>query len=495
MLFNVDTAAKTATAVGPATFAGLDLKERFDLQEWVLNNPALLGEELLVISTEFDRFDRTSERLDVLAMDRAGKLVVVELKRTAVGTAAELQALRYAAFCSTFSLEDVAELLARYVRDREGALLTTEDARDRILSFVVNPSFQALDDKPRIILAAQEFPPEITATVLWLRSFGVEVSCVRLTPYRVADHLLVDSSVLIPLPEAQEFLIRRARKDVEQAGSPVPAPTTADEFLARAAPAVQPLARGLRDWLVARPGISERVYKTLLSYRSEDGAAWLTWIELTKTELRVGLPPGMDTGVLAVIRATSTGWNLVSVRNESELGYVIRALDVAPLQDAPPGSYVSVEWGDFYVSFGEGEHRTWEDARRYGFISAGQGTWYSNSLKQLAPGNRVFAYIPKTGYVGVGIVREPAVPVREFLADVDGERLPILEAPLSAPHMAENSGDRDRSEWLVRVDWIQTLSQDEAIWEKGMFANQNSACRLTHPLTREVLITRFGLSD
>jgi hypothetical protein len=268
MLFSVDTAAKTATAVGPATFAGLDLKERFDLQEWVLNNPALLGEELLVISTEFDRFDRTSERLDVLALDRSGKLVVVELKRTAVGTAAELQALRYAAFCSTFSLEDVAELLAKYVRDREGAMLTTEDARERILTFVVNPSFQALDDKPRIILAAQEFPPEITATVLWLRSFGVDVNCVRLTPYRVVDHLLVDSSVLIPLPEAQEFLIRRARKDVEQAGPAITAPTTADEFFSRAAKAVQPYARALREWLVSRPGISERVYKTLLSYRS-----------------------------------------------------------------------------------------------------------------------------------------------------------------------------------------------------------------------------------
>src|SRR6185369_996096 len=36
---------------------------------------------------------------------------------------------------------------------------------------------------------------------------------------------------------------------------------------------------------------------------------------------------------------------------------------------------------DFYVSLGEGEHRTWEDCRNYGFISGGQGKWYSQTLK------------------------------------------------------------------------------------------------------------------
>jgi hypothetical protein len=495
MLFSVDRASKTATPVPASTFAGMDLKERYDIQEWVLSTPTLLGEELLVVSTEFDRFDRTSERLDVLAIDRAGKLVVVELKRTAAGTAAELQALRYAAFCSAFSLEDVAELLAKHVRDREGEPLTTEDARDRILSFVINPAFQALDDKPRIILAAQEFPAEITATVLWLRSFGMEVSCVRLTPYRVAEHLVVDSNVLIPLPEAQEFLVRRARKDVEQAGPVVSAPTTAEEFLGRASQSIQPLARVLRDWLAARPGITERVYKTLLSYRAGGDGMWLTWLELTKTEVRVGLPPGAETGGLPVIRATSTGWNLVSVRNDQDLAFAKQILESTPLQEAQPGSYVSVNWNDYYVSFGEGEHRTWEDARRYGFISAGQGAWYSSTLKQLTPGHRVFAYIPRTGYVGVGIVRESAVPVRQFEVEVDGERRPILSAPLAAPHMDDNADDPERSEYLVRVEWIKTLPHEEAIWDRGMFANQNSACRLTHPATRDTLIAQFGLAE
>jgi hypothetical protein len=65
---------------------------------------------------------------------------------------------------------------------------------------------------------------------------------------------------------------------------------------------------------------------------------------------------------------------------------------------------------DFYFSAGEGRHRNWDDMVRYGFISAGGGRWYSNSLKLLEPGHRIFANIPGTGYVGVGVVRESVQP-------------------------------------------------------------------------------------
>ncbi|MDZ7804953.1 MAG: hypothetical protein U5K34_13335 [Thiohalophilus sp.] len=33
--------------------------------------------------------------------------------------------------------------------------------------------------------------------------------------------------------------------------------------------------------------------------------------------------------------------------------------------------------GEYYVSFGDMNSRSWEDARQYGFISAGGGSWYS----------------------------------------------------------------------------------------------------------------------
>lgn len=47
----------------------------------------MLGEDLLVVSIEFDRFSNSSDRLDVLAMDRSGNLVVIELKRDSAAVA------------------------------------------------------------------------------------------------------------------------------------------------------------------------------------------------------------------------------------------------------------------------------------------------------------------------------------------------------------------------------------------------------------------------
>ena len=42
-------------------FADLGFQERRDIQEWVANNPGILGDELLIIGKEFSGFDRTAE--------------------------------------------------------------------------------------------------------------------------------------------------------------------------------------------------------------------------------------------------------------------------------------------------------------------------------------------------------------------------------------------------------------------------------------------------
>lgn len=88
---------------------------------------------------------------------------------------------------------------------------------------------------------------------------------------------------------------------------------------------------------------------------------------------------------------------------------------------------------DFYISFGLGSSRDWEDARRFGFVSGGGDPWYSRTLHSLREGHRVFVYIPQTGYVGVGEVTGPARPIKEFEVLIDGARVPILEAGVTAP--------------------------------------------------------------
>ena len=152
---------------------------------------------------------------------------------------------------------------------------------------------------------------------------------------------------------------------------------------------------------------------------------------------------------------------------------------------------------DFFVSFGDGEdynsRRSWEDAIRYGFVSAGGRRWFSRTLSMLFPGARVFVHIPQHGYVGVGTVTESVQPVSDFKVDIDGRMVPILEAPLIAKNMGRAADDPDRAEYVVRVDWDVTVPKDDAFWERGMYANQNSATRMRDEFTLERLVERFNL--
>lgn len=177
--------------------------------------------------------------------------------------------------------------------------------------------------------------------------------------------------------------------------------------------------------------------------------------------------------------------------------YLVRSwlIDPQEVEDRPARANRET-WNkrDFYISFGHGQYRSWQDARRYGFVSGGGGKWYTRTLYSLEPGNRVFVHIPQQGYVGVGTVVEKARPVDEFDVSVDGETVPILEAPLERP-MDEWLDDSDRVETLVRVEWIRTLNVEDAIWENGFFANQNTACKLRNRFTIERLVERFGLDE
>lgn len=141
--------------------------------------------------------------------------------------------------------------------------------------------------------------------------------------------------------------------------------------------------------------------------------------------------------------------------------------------------------GEYYVSFGG--DCTWEEARTHGFISAGGGSWYTQTLKLLSPGDRIWVKIPGTGYVGVGRVTEPVQPVNEFkLTTPDGERL-ALDVLSTAEKLRSKAADPDRAEQFVRVKWLDTVPEDKAVREVGLFGNQNTVCQPTTPKWRHTV--------
>ncbi|MGW5075804.1 hypothetical protein [Rhodococcus sp. NPDC004095] len=151
---------------------------------------------------------------------------------------------------------------------------------------------------------------------------------------------------------------------------------------------------------------------------------------------------------------------------------------------------------DWYVSFGEEPSRSWDDARRYGFVSAGGRQWFSRTLRQVPIGGRVFAYIPKAGYVGVGEVTGPAQPADDSTLVLDGQSVPFRELDLRGTYrhdIADREDGEDYREWVLPVRWIVTHDRTQALQRAGLFANQNSACKLRNQFTIETVSDFFAL--
>jgi hypothetical protein len=200
--------------VPTTSFAAQGVLERADLQAALRDNISVLGEGLLVVAEEFGDFQDVRRRIDLLCVDRTGQLVVIELKRTDDGGHMELQALRYAAMVSTMTFDQLSDTYERHLERVEPA--AASGARGRLADFLedVGGEDAVLERRVRIVLVAAGFDPQITTTVLWLNDlYQLDITCIRLTPYRVDHRLLLDVHQVIPLPEAQELMVRLRQRE------------------------------------------------------------------------------------------------------------------------------------------------------------------------------------------------------------------------------------------------------------------------------------------
>lgn len=211
-MYQVDIDGKKLTALTPTTLSELNLTERFDLQEWIEQNPEFLGEDLLIIQKELEL--SFGARLDLLAIDRAGNLVIVELKRDDSGRNVEWQAIRYASYVSSYTNE---EIFAQYAAYRD---FDRSEAEEQINEFVQD-DLDHLNDGQRIILCARTFHSDVASAVLWLRDFNLDVTCIRIQPFVDASgRLFVNPDTIIPLPEAKDFIVRKEKKEKQRKERP-----------------------------------------------------------------------------------------------------------------------------------------------------------------------------------------------------------------------------------------------------------------------------------
>ncbi|MEF1249535.1 DUF4268 domain-containing protein [Vibrio owensii] len=296
-MFTVNHQTNRISPVKTKRFSELGFTERKHLQEWLAHEPSALGEELLIIQKEFDGFDDTRERLDLLALDKDGNLVIIENKLDDSGRDVVWQALKYASYCASLTKAQIVEIYQQYLDRYEPVtgevdlLNAPASASARICEFLDAPDLDELKlnlgNSQRIMLVAANFRKEVTSTALWLLGQGISIACFKITPYSLGEQLLINIDQIIPTPEAKELMIGINAKEAEEKTTEVVLKnrhTVRREYWERALEAFQKspcqlynnISPSKDHWLSAGSGLSGCPYNLIFLQKELRVELWIS---------------------------------------------------------------------------------------------------------------------------------------------------------------------------------------------------------------------------
>lgn len=143
----------------------------------------------------------------MLGLASDGHLVVAELKKDMAPDTVEMQAIKYAAMASRFTADVLADAYAKFRRAHHGETLTSDEALEALSAHGELGSNDEALRAPRIVLVAGGFPPNVTATAVWLSEMGLDITLVRIQAYKTAEEVVVTVSQHYPPPEVEDFIV------------------------------------------------------------------------------------------------------------------------------------------------------------------------------------------------------------------------------------------------------------------------------------------------
>jgi len=177
-----------------AEFGFQDEHQEAVLETWLENNPENIIENgsLLIIGRQVTT--NLGSYIDLLAIDRQGDLVVIELKRNRTPRETLAQTLEYASFVEKLGYEQLDELFRNYTGDEPLNLAQ----HHRIYFDLVSDEAVVFNKDQRIVIVGQKITPEIHQTSTFLRNKGVRVTCLEFTFFKTDDELrLLSTSIVV----------------------------------------------------------------------------------------------------------------------------------------------------------------------------------------------------------------------------------------------------------------------------------------------------------
>lgn len=164
-------------------------KESLDLESWIASNPSIIRPGLTVIGRQVVT---GSGPLDLLAIDRSGDLVIVELKRDRLPRETLAQAMDYASDVASWGIDKLSEVCIKYTGKSLEEVLGEHLPDVDLESFAVNESH-------RIILVGFAIEASLERMVEWLSDgYGVGINAVILKYVRTSsgDEVLTRTAII-----------------------------------------------------------------------------------------------------------------------------------------------------------------------------------------------------------------------------------------------------------------------------------------------------------
>jgi hypothetical protein len=208
-MLRIDRRTKALKRLDQKALPEAGLKERHDIQPMIRNSPdpffEEMGEKLLLIAEEVRPTDFVDDRIDLLAIDQQGAVVVLELKR-GPHKLHLLQALSYAAMVSTWDREALISERAKLTRK------TFEDAEDEIEQFL-SEDIEDLNELQRVMLLAEDFEYEVLVTAKWMtEKYDLDIRCYRLALSSDNEAEFLTCTCIYPPSEIVQHATRRGRQ-------------------------------------------------------------------------------------------------------------------------------------------------------------------------------------------------------------------------------------------------------------------------------------------
>lgn len=180
-----------------------------DLQKMILADPDAffgeLGEDLLIVGREVKPSDMVGDSIDILAVDKDGNSVIIELKRSE-NKLQMLQALSYAAMMADWTPADFVDERQRFAGE------TPQEASDQIRDSLQSVNKNDLNRTQRVILLAENFDFALLKTAEWLsKKYEVNLKCYKMDYAVDGDSEYLACTCVYPPKEIVDYASRVRR--------------------------------------------------------------------------------------------------------------------------------------------------------------------------------------------------------------------------------------------------------------------------------------------